>query len=185
MGIKRVLIIFSAIAYVLFPSTSFAGSAGSSYAGIQYGMVTYSETGIPDFEPTALAGRLGYFVHDQFSIEGRIGIGISDDSAVVDVGFGPENVSLEVDSLVGIYGVAHLPLSDNASLYGVIGFTQGELTVKVSGIPFSGDDDDLSYGIGVDFGVGQKTSVNIEYMSYLDETAYDVTAIALGVNFAF
>ena len=63
----------------------------------------------------------------------------------------------------------------DASFYGVIGFSQGEIEGSAFGITVSEDESGLSYGFGVNI-----KSFNIEYMSYLDEDDFDATAISLG-----
>jgi outer membrane immunogenic protein len=148
----------------------------TNYWGAQYALVTYDESGFDEAEPTALVLRLGRFVTENISIEGRLGFGLEDDE--VDVG--PFDVEIEVDKVYGIYGVFHTSGSDDTNVYGVLGFTKGELEATALGATFEGDDSGLSYGIGANF-----RGFNIEYMSYLDEDDYDVTAISLGYRRMF
>jgi len=155
----------------LYSPISLAASEGNSYGGFQYALVTYEEDGFDDIEPTALVGRYGQFVSDNVAIEGRLGIGLQDDS--IDV-LGVD-VDLEIDHLLGVYGVFHATSNSDTSVYGVLGFTQGELSVDVLGETFTDDDSGLSYGFGVNI-----QSFNIEYMMYLDEDDYEVSAISLG-----
>ena len=154
-----------------YSSVSIAASEGDTYGGLQYALVTYDEDGIDEVEPTALVGRFGKFVSENVAIEGRLGFGLSDDS--VDVG--PFDVDVEVEYLFGFYGVFHTNSNSDTSVYGVLGFTQGELEGSAMGITVSEDDSGLSYGFGINI-----KSFTIEYMSYIDEDDYDVTAISLG-----
>ncbi len=166
---KNILLVIALV--FSYSSISFAASEGDTYGGLQYALVTYDEDGFDEAEPTALVGRYGQFVNDSVSIEGRIGFGLSDDS--VDVG--AFDIDIEVNHLFGIYGVFHANSNSDTSVYGVLGFTQGELEGSAMGISVSEDDSGLSYGFGVNI-----KSFNIEYMSYIDEDDYDVTAISLG-----
>jgi len=54
------------------------------------------------------------------------------------------------------------------------------LTASVPGFSITEDDSGLSYGFGVDI-----KSFNIEYMLYLDEDFYEVSAISFGYNSYF
>jgi outer membrane immunogenic protein len=169
--------ILAVIAVTLFcVAPLHAEDKGTSYWGAQYALVTYDESGFDEVEPTALVLRLGRFVTENISIEGRLGFGLEDDE--VDVG--PFDVEVEVDNLYGIYGVFHTSGSDDTNVYGVLGFTKGELKATAFGATFEGDDSGLSYGIGANF-----RGFNIEYMSYLDEDEFDVTAISLGYRRMF
>jgi hypothetical protein len=93
----------------------------------------------------------------------------------VDVGPFDVEVEIEVNYLVGIYGVLHSDTEAKATFYGLIGVTQGELEASAFGESFDEDDTGLSYGVGVNIGY-----FNLEYMSYLDEDDYSVTAISAG-----
>lgn len=173
--------LISAAAATLFSTPVFATDAGEGYVGGQFSRTTYDETGIPDASPSAIIGRLGYFVVDNFAVEGRLGTGIADDSVTV---FGT-TADLEIDSIAGIYGVGHLPLGDIASVYAVAGFSRGEATVSVPGFSDSGDDTDFSYGVGFQAKFSPTLSGHVEYMSYLDKSDYEITAIGLGLNYHF
>jgi len=89
-------------------------------------------------------------------------------------------VDVEIDTFFGVYGVFHISSNSDTSFYGVLGFTKGELTASVPGFSITEDDSGLSYGFGVDI-----KSFNIEYMLYLDEDFYEVSAISFGYNSYF
>jgi hypothetical protein len=168
-------------AAMLCAATSIASAAseGDNYFGLGYGMVTYSEDGLGDVNPTALVGRLGTYVTNNVSIEGRYGFGLIDDSLVIS----GVTVDVEIDSIMGVYGVVHNDISADASIYGLLGFTKGEITANLSrpGFqPVSANDSDtgLSFGAGLDTG-----KFNIEFTQYLSESTYDVTALSLGFTF--
>lgn len=126
----------------------------------------------------AIIGKLGYCVHKNFAIEGRLGIGLKDDENEV-YGY---DVSLELDNLFGFYGKGILDINDKIQCYGLIGFTRAEGTVEASGYSDSDDDTDLSFGIGIDFGVSSQIYIGLEYMSYLSKSDFDLNAIAVGVT---
>ena len=154
---------------------------GDSYLGIQYGIVTFSESGIPDFEPTALVGRYGKFTSDNIAVEGRLGFGLSDDSQ--DIGIGVD-ADIEIDHILGVYGAYYSGTSSSTTrAYGILGFTQAEFTATIPGFgSVSADDSDISLGLGVNFEIGGNGFINLEYMNYGELLGSDITVIAIGYN---
>jgi len=162
-----------------------AETAPGKYIGVQYAIGDYSEDGIPeDFSPTALVGRFGANVNPNFAVEARLGFGLQDDTQSI-FGF---DASLELDSLVGIYGVGSVNLGGMSSLYGVIGFTRIEGTASIPAIPGASstdDETDLSIGIGGNIGVSKTVALNIEYISYVSKSTFDLNALGLGIVVGF
>ena len=163
-------------------SNVLANSAGDTYLGIQYAIGDYSEPDIPDYSPTALVGRFGGFIHPNFAFEGRFGAGMKDDTQNV-LGF---DATLELDTLVGLYGAGHLNITQSSSVYGLIGFTGVDGTVTVAGFPDSESDGetDLSYGVGANIGITKSFTLNAEYISYISKD-FDLNAIGLGLVIGF
>ncbi len=155
---------------------------GDSYLGLQYAQTSYEDDNGVEAEPSAAVGRLGHFVTDNFAIEGRAGFGISEDEASY---YGSNtNVNVEIDSLLGVYGVGHLPISETVSAYALAGFTSGEATASNAAGSVSGDDSGFSYGIGGELSFTPRVSATLEYMSYLDKSDYQISAISAGLNFS-
>ena len=165
---------------MLLFSNVLAVEAGKGYLGAQYGLVTYSESGVPDYKPSALVIRGGYHFSPYVSVEGRYGFGVSSDTQNL-LGV---DVKLEVDNVYGLYAVGHLPLANSFELYGVAGFSSSSLTASGSGGSVSDSESDLSIGIGAEYFM-QKISFSLEYMSYMRKSDFDLSAFALGVNFMF
>ncbi|NOG32917.1 porin family protein [Halomonas sp. TBZ9] len=162
------------ITATLFSTHAFANDAGELYAGGQFAQ---AELDGADVKPSAAVGRLGYFVVDNFAVEGRLGVGVGDDSAL--------GRDVEIDSVAGLYGVGHLPLGDIiASVYAVAGFSRGEATVSTPMASISVDDTSFSYGVGLQAKFAPTFSGNVEYISYIDSDV-EITAIGLGLNYHF
>lgn len=182
----------------------YANVEGDSYGGVQYGLGTYDEDGYDDANPNLVVGRYGKFINDTFAIEGRIGFGIEDDTVdIPTVG----DVKMEVDTIIGVYGSVHVALNDSSSVYGLLGFSRGELTASIPamsssdyasngfsrsdvpttipGFTYSDDDSSLSYGIGANVSLSDTLALNVEYIQYLSASDYAFTAIGLGVVFSF
>jgi outer membrane immunogenic protein len=183
MNFKKSLLnvaVLTALSTVSFSAIS--DNTDKTYAGFQYAIGTYNEDGFEEVNPTALIGRFGKYLNNSFALEGRFGIGLQDDSVSI---FGTD-VSLDIDTLFGIYGVGHVNINDTSSVYGLIGFTQAEATVSAPGfISESGDESGVSFGVGADIGLGSNIALNVEYTQYLNKSDFDLSAIGLGIIFSF
>ncbi|XKF16790.1 porin family protein [Halomonas sp. BLK-85] len=171
--------LIGALAFSLMSTPVSAIDAGDKYVGGQLSRTDLDRdiSGASDINPSAFIGRLGFFGFDNFAIEGRLGTGISDDTV--------QGVDFEIDSIVGVYGVGHLPLGNIASAYAVVGYSRAELTASTSGLSVDDNDSDFSYGAGFQVKITPTLSGHVEYMSYLDKSNYDFTAVGLGLNYHF
>lgn len=189
--IYRIVMIGVVVSLGFMSGNAFAGLTQGAYAGIQYASVDFSFQDISeDFSPTGLIGRAGSNINRYVSIEGRLGIGLSDDTITATDGTTTASVSLELDTLIGLYGVGHVPFGESSSIYALVGFTQIDGTASASVTGFgsasvSDDESDLSYGIGADIGILYNVAVNVEYVQYIDKSDFDVSAIAIGLKFGF
>ena len=174
---KKLLSAFAA-SILLLP---LAAQASNTYGGIQYAMGSYNQDNFGEVNPTALIARFGSYVNNNVSIEGRLGIGLQDDS----VNFLGTNISIELDALLGVYGAAHASINQNSDVYALIGFSRAEATVSALGYSASSDDTGLSFGVGANLGVGNNVSLNIEYVQYLNKSDFDFSALAFGAVFGF
>ena len=174
---KKLLSAFAA-SVLLLPLTS---NAENTYGGIQYAMGTYNEDGFEEVKPTALIGRFGNYVNNSVSIEGRLGVGLQDDS----IDYFGIDISLELDTLIGVYGLAHANINQNSDVHALIGFSRAEATVSALGYSASSDDTGLSFGVGANLGTGNNVSLNIEYVQYLNKSNFDFSALAFGAVFSF
>jgi len=89
-------------------------------------------------------------------------------------------IGLEVASLFGTYGVFRTSIKNDKSTYFAIGVTAEELSTDETDSTSGGNDGVFSYGFGVN-----NSAYNIEYMVYMDEENYGVSAISLGFNSEF
>lgn len=168
----------------LVSSPALASSAGTTYAGLQHAWVSYEDDYSIEADPTLLVGRFGHYLTDYFSVEGRVGLGLSDDEVTID-GY-DANATAEIDHLLGAYAVGHLPVTQFVSIYALAGFAQVKATVDTPFGSESGDDSGFPFGVGgeVNF-FSRQFSGTLEYMSYLDKSDYEVSAISAGVNYKF
>ena len=194
------LLAFSAAA------TAEADKTGRGYVGAGYTMLTVSPEGGSDLDLSALGVRGGYYFNKYFSVEGRLAFGVGDDSqnlgTVTDPVFGPISLeeTVELDYSIGVYAVGHIPLTEQFQLYGLVGFTQHEITDTVCGTAInlgiteclsdSFDDSDLSFGVGAEFDMTKNLSLGVEYVSYftdgdIEGLKYDTDGLGITLNYIF
>jgi hypothetical protein len=166
-----------------------AATEGDQYLGLQFATTTFEISGIDaDWEPTALIGRFGHYLSESFSLEGRLGFGISDDTINFSGPGGSIDVEVELDTLFGVYGVGRHAVNNNSSVYALIGLSRGEASITITGtFPDSGSETetDLSYGVGADIGINNAAGINLEYISYISKNDVDISALNFGLVFKF
>ena len=181
-----------------------ADKTGRGYVGAGYTMLDVSPEVGSSYDLSALGVRGGYYFNKYFSVEGRLAFGVGDDTqhlgTVIDPVLGPVSVdeTVELDYSIGVYAVGHIPLTEQFQLYGLVGFTQHEITVKDCGtalgttLCFSEgyDDSDLSFGVGAEFDMTNNLSLGVEYVSYFSDgevngAKYDSDGLGITLNYLF
>lgn len=161
-----------------------ADMTGEMYGGVQFAIIGLSSSDI-DAGVTGLVGRVGRYVTDNISVEGRLGIGLSEeDNGAREI----DDVTVELDTLIGIYAQWHLlDLSNAFNPYATVGFTKIEATASAAGFGSASDDESgLSLGLGVDVGFGDVgTGMNMELIQYMNSSELDAFAFSLGYTFGF
>ena len=159
----------------LFNTSAQAEFQETIYTGIQVAQVTYEDdfTGI-EAEPSALVLRIGGYLEGGTGIEARLGFGLSGYGDTVNVpGFG--DVDFDVENFFGLYGLYHIGWGSNASLYGLLGVTNGEIKISPNPGFITDRETSLSYGIGLNI-----AKINFEYVHYMHNNDFDWTAISIG-----
>ena len=148
-------------------------SQGNNYVGAQYALVTIPDDSglVGDVDPAAGVIRLGTYINDAVSVEGRFGIGLAADTKNIE----GVDVDFDVDTIVGFYGVFNAQTNSDASVYAVIGYSDVELEASVRGLSVGASESGLSFGFGA-----KVSSFTLEYMSYLDESDAEAAAISFG-----
>lgn len=166
---------------IILTAVSTTTVCAETYLGGSVAILDYSEFGIPeDASLTALYGRLGTSFTENFSAEIRAGFGLGDDT--VDV-FGLP-VDVELNNFFGGYLLAGF---DTGSFYpyAIVGYTRSELEASAFGTSISETESDASFGFGADFYLSNTSSLNIEYMNYLDEDGVEIYGFGIGLSQVF
>ncbi len=158
----------------LFNTSAHAELQDTIYTGIQLAQVTYEDdlTGI-EGKPPALVLRIGGYLKGGTAIEARLGFGLSGYGDTVDVG--GVDVDFDVENFFGLYGLYHIGWGSNASLYGLLGVTNGEIKISPNPGFITDRETSLSYGIGLNI-----AKINFEYVHYMHNNDFDWTAISIG-----
>lgn len=165
--------------------------AGTGYIGVGYSMFNVSPDLLPDFDLSSLGIRGGYYFNKNFSLEGRLGIGVGDDTQNIP-GFG--DLTLEMDTMLGVYAVGRIPVSEKFQFYGLVGLTMADTTFSSPGFADDSESETgLSFGVGVEFDMTKSLSLGLEYVSYfrgaeIDNSGgleYDADGFGLSLNYLF
>ncbi|WP_051252482.1 porin family protein [Ferrimonas kyonanensis] len=161
-------------ACLLMPMCALA-SEPAVYVGGQYNFMEVD--GGPSVDIGALSGRLGYEFNRNVAVEARLGMGVSDDTLM--------GVDIELNYYYGVYLRGQMPMDSGFTPYVIAGYTKGELEASNDFDKAKEDENDFSYGIGVDFAATDNLDVGLEYMMYLDKKDVEVSGFSLGVTYRF
>jgi len=164
-----------------FTSKAFAEEESGSkiYLGLHYNSLTYSEDGSPDFEPSALSGRIGILSPSGFGIEFRNGAGLANNVQ----NLGGFNTTLEVVSISGLYASWSREFGKSARGYFILGYDEVEMTATVPGlVSVTTINKGKSFGFGLDLGTEDNTAVTLEYMNYINATNGGLSGFSIGYN---
>lgn len=187
---NKIITIILTTALLLFSRLGLTESAGSIYFGIQYAVTDYTDDDYSrSFNPELLMARFGGYIIPNVSIEARLGFGVQDDTQFQpEYGVSGLDVSMELESIMGLYATGRVDLTESASVYGVLGVSCVEATAKAPEFPIATStncETGPSYGAGFNVDFAEKISLNIEYMKYLDKSDIGLSAVGIGVVFNY
>lgn len=171
------------------------GASTSASAGGYFGAELYNSEiefeNIFSVEPKTMMVTLGSNINENMAIEGKLGLGILDDS----ISESGDSVSFKVENSIGAYVKGLAPLNESVKLYGLIGISRVSIEVSVDSSSFgvsgseSMDETGLTYGFGMLVRVGQSAGLAIEYKSLFDgdmeEIDTSVTGFSIGYQSTF
>lgn len=169
-------ILFVAAIALLYSSSAMASDDARTASRIQNYLITYHEDGYDEKKPISWAGNYEPLTNVNLTTE-EISIDESPDRNRIhkETYIGPG-----VSPLFGTYSVFRTSGKQDGSSYVALGFNFDELTRNGAETSYGGDESDLSFGFGQD-----NSSFNIEYMMYVNEENYEISAISLGFTSAF
>ena len=138
--------------------------------------------------PAAIRGVLGYEINPNLAVEGLVALGIGDDELR---GNGQEipDVKVETSSVFGIYAKPKVNFTPELEGFVRVGYARSKITTEApAGSEASTSKSGFSYGLGVSYALSPQISLNVDYMSYLDQTDPDdakLTGLAFGARYTF
>jgi hypothetical protein len=145
----------------------YAGAA-FTYAGAEY---QHSEqTSSADASPLMIQAQLGYFFNDYFAVEGRYGTSIQ------------RSGGLNVDSLASALLKGNVPVTDQLSMYGLLGYSSVTIDQQNVG---SGTHGGASFGLGMHYALSSDTALTFEFLNNLNSDNARLNGLTLGFQYRF
>lgn len=154
---------------------SHAGYAEHVYVGASYALLDGCSTEITDDASIRSGyGRIGAYFNESISAEIRGGTGINEDQV------GAYEISL--DRWHGAYIRGGMFVKDTLFPYVILGYTHQEVSGSSSlWNDFTQTKSDFSYGLGVDFSINKRISLNAEYMMYITSEDSGAQGLSVGI----
>ncbi len=127
------------------------------------------------FTPSALVLKAGYELLPFIAVEFRLGAGITSGTR--------DSFDIKREIEVGALYGGYLKLQTGHkefNPYIMVGYTSLQLDINGPVASTDGDDEDISYGIGIEAALSDRLYFNLEYMQYYDID--DITARAIGIG---
>lgn len=167
-------------------------TAGAVHAQT-YGEIGYTSTTAKDnidgdgikASPAAIRGIFGYELNTNLAVEGMAAFGLGDST----VKFNGQNITgikLAIDNVLGLYLKPKTKLNERVEIFGRFGVARLKGTLTAAGYGTESDSDSgFSYGAGLSYAINPSTSINADYMSYMNKDGFKVNGFTFGVGFKF
>jgi len=159
----------------------------SLYAGINYEIWSWDDEGAKP-KPAYLTGKIGKKFTENFALEGKLGVGLSDDSdsTTYDAFGSTYEVDLTIDPKLyaGVFGVFSNNINDNFEIYAKAGlnYVSFDAEVKIEGfsVKESATESKVAIGAGTNFFFNEKSGINLEVLAPSVADLGDITTISFG-----
>jgi len=169
----------------LFLSNSLLASGGS-YFGIGYHTGNYNEFNIPKADLGGANLKYGRYVADNIAIEANFLVGTSDDTVTVSVfDTFTVDIDIELERALSLFVKGDVPLSESINFYSLLGYSKTKLKASNRFSEVSLNEGNFSYGFGFEASVSDDILIYGEYVSYLNEEAYDYDGFNLAIRKSF
>jgi opacity protein-like surface antigen len=166
------------------------GTASAQNQTPWYGELGYSwmkiDAGGTSGRPAALRGVIGYNMHPLFALEGMLAGGLTDDDKSVTVGGTQQNANFELKQMYGLF-IKPKYVTGGLELFGRLGYAHTKVRVFSSTLNANTtqSDDDVSYGLGVNYNFNPRMYVGLDWMRYSDQSGHKVDGMTLGFGYRF
>lgn len=173
----------SVLLFVLLPGLAHAGGGFASLAYVHSSVEPPKASSKAN--PEAIQFNFGGWLNAQrtLGVEGRAGLGISDDSMRFDDG---TRADIEINRYFGGYFRAQFPDTMPIRPYGLLGLTRMETTERLDGSRNKGRSyNDVSLGFGLDVTLDHNVYFTVEYLRVADRSSRQVSNLTLGIGGRF
>lgn len=160
----------------------------SYYLGVNYEYWHWNKdmTGLGDsFGSSFVAAKVGANLNRYFALEGKLGLGIGDDSTNI------EGIKVTLDPIFNLaaFGVGKLPLNRHLEVYGKAGVTRMHLDIKenIGGVSdkYNLKETKFSAGIGANLMFNPYQGINFELLAPSVADIGDLTSVSAGYTHYF
>ena len=141
--------------------------AQNLYGEVGYTGLDYKGPGLKA-SPSMVRGVMGYEFAPNLSVEGVLGLNARSDTTA--------GTTVKLDSTMGVFGKAQVPVTDAFRLYGRVGVARNSL--KLNGV--SDNRTGVAYGAGMSYDLSNTTYLSVDYTRYLDKSSRTLDGISAG-----
>jgi len=143
-----------------------------------------------DLDINSLEFGAAYRFNDNLSVEGRLGLGVTEQMVTESVEF--TQIEFGINRSAAVLAKAEYPTGNIGSVYAVAGVDQTVYNAKLLNTPFKGADHfsevGLAYGVGYAFNLNSKTALTVEYIKkptadFGSDLGFSASAIGVGFSF--
>ena len=171
---KRTLVSVSLFAIGLAMPVVAQAQQANFYGDVGYTYVM-TDTDGEDVDIGAITGHGGWEFSPNFAVEGEVSVGIQDD----DINIAGTDVAVSMNYLIGAYGRAQFPVSDQLVVFARAGLVNAELEAEAGGFTESESESGAGYGIGAEFMLDAVNGVRFDYTRYdIEDLEADALTLA-------
>lgn len=134
--------------------------------------------------PQALRAIVGHELSPNFAAEGMVALGLKGSGVELN-GSAVPSLTLKVRNAVGIYAKPKLKLNDQVELFARVGYARVSANVSSSEESRRVSESGASFGAGLSYAINTSTSLNADYMQYLNKDGAKVRGLTVGVGMRF
>jgi len=172
-------------------------STGGLYLGIGYGYEKLtidraSGGNLIDEQFGSVMLDAGYKFNQYLAVEGRYWAGINSSNELAWRSGLPSDITVDA---WGVYLKPMFPVSNDFSIYGLVGYGSAEATYEPNNISITSDSvSGVSWGVGAEFAVTNNWAIFVDYTSIIDGedgntdriiTEDSLDTVNIGVNYQF
>jgi Outer membrane protein beta-barrel domain len=135
-------------------------------------------------QPTMAGVVLGYEFHPNFALEGMAATNLDADTISLN-GADVAGTSLKVKRAYGFFLKPKAMVTPELEVFGRLGWIESKTSGQVNGYNLTDTDDDLAYGLGINYHFNKTTYGSLGYTSFYDKQGARTRGATLAVGMKF